>query len=124
MTWAPDELTRLDRAQELRIAGRRDDGTTRNLVIIWAVVVDGQLYVRSVRGTEGAWYKGVQQQHEGSIHSGGVAASVRFEDVSADDPVQERIDAAYAAKYRSSPSAVASICSTAARATTMQVVRA
>jgi hypothetical protein len=123
MSWTPDELGRLGRAQELRIAGRRKDGTLRSLVIIWAVVVDGDVYVRSVRGADGAWYRGVQQRHEGRIESGGVAADVRFIDVPADGPVHERIDAAYAAKYRSSPSAVASIVTAAARATTMRVTR-
>ncbi|MGN6741966.1 MAG: DUF2255 family protein [Amnibacterium sp.] len=122
MTWTPDQLSRLDRAQELRIAGRRDDGSLRPLVIIWAVVVDDDLYLRSVRGADGAWYKGVQQHHEGRIESGGVAADVRFADVPGGDPVQDRIDAAYAAKYRSYRSAVESITAKAAVATTLRVI--
>jgi hypothetical protein len=123
MTWTPDELSRLDRAQELRIGGRRDDGSLRKLVIIWAVVIDDDLYVRSVRGAEGAWYRGVQQRHEGRIESGGVMADVRFIDLSADDPIQARVDAAYAAKYSPYRTAVESITTSEARATTMRVDR-
>ncbi|WP_375387086.1 DUF2255 family protein, partial [uncultured Amnibacterium sp.] len=70
MTWTADELDRLARAQELRIAGRGADDALRRLVIIWAVVVDGEVYVRSVRGADGAWYRGVQHRHEGRIESG------------------------------------------------------
>jgi hypothetical protein len=123
MTWTPDELARLDRAQELRIAGRRDDGALRNLVIIWAVVVDGELYLRSVRGADGARYKGVQQHHEGRIESGGVVADVRFVAVPANDAVQDRIDAAYVSKYRAYRSAVESITAKPAAATTLRVIR-
>lgn len=122
MGWTSDELTRLGRAEELRIAGRRDDGSLRKLVIIWAVVVDEDLYLRSVRGPEGAWYRGVQQRYEGRVESGGVAQDVRFEDVPADDAVQERIDAAYAAKYPRHPSAVDSIVTPEARGTTLRVL--
>lgn len=67
MTWTADELNRLDRAQELKVAGRRNNGTLRRGVTIWAVVVDGNLYLRSVRGADGAWYQGVQRHHEGRI---------------------------------------------------------
>jgi hypothetical protein len=121
MSWTTDELTALATADELRIAGRREDGTLRRLVIIWAVVVDDVLYVRSVRGPQGAWYRGVQQRREGRIESGGVARDVVFADVPADDDVQQRIDAAYRAKYPGSPSAVDSIISDVARGTTLRI---
>lgn len=123
MTWTTDDLTRLDRAQELRIAGTREDGTRPEPVIIWAVVVDGDLYLRSVRGASGGWYRTVQQRHEGHIDSGGVDADVRFVDVPEDDPVHEAIDRGYATKYRSYASAVAAITTDAARATTMRAIR-
>lgn len=124
MVWTPDELERLGRESELRIAGRRVDGTLRRLVIIWAVVADGDVYVRSVRGDGGGWFRGVEQRHEGRIESGGVDRDVRFTDVPADDPVQEAIDAAYAAKYPGSRSSVASITAPKARATTLRVLPA
>lgn len=121
MTWTADQLHRLARAQELRVAGRRTDGSLRPLVIVWAVVVDGAVLLRSVRGAEGGWYRGVVQLHEGRIESGGVNADVRFTDVPADDPLQDAIDAAYAAKYRAYPGSVESITAAGARATTLRV---
>jgi hypothetical protein len=124
MSWTTDELNRLATADELQIAGRRADGTLRRLVIIWAVVVDDVLYARSVRGPQGAWYRGVEQRHEGRIESGGVERDVVFADVPADDAVQDRIDAAYRAKYPGSPSAVDSIISGIARGTTLRIAPA
>ena len=124
MAWTSDELDRLGREPELRIAGRREDGGLRSLVIIWAVVVDDQVYVRSVRGVDGGWYRGVRDRHEGRIESGGVAADVRFTDIPADDPVQDRIDEAYRAKYPSSGSSVTAINAPAARAAALRVDRA
>jgi len=57
-TWTEEDLASLDRAHQIRVAGRRNDGSLRKLVTIWHVVVDGALYARSVKGTEGQWYKG------------------------------------------------------------------
>ena len=58
MTWTQDELERIGRASELRIAGRRKDGTLRRLVIIWAVRVGDAIYARSVHGPDGGWFRG------------------------------------------------------------------
>ena len=51
------EAFELDRASQVRVAGRRADGSSRTLVIVWHVVVDGELYLRSVKGPQGEWYK-------------------------------------------------------------------
>ena len=51
--WTAAELQALDRIGEVRVAGRRQDGSLRTLTIVWHVVVDENLYVRSVRGVEG-----------------------------------------------------------------------
>jgi hypothetical protein len=120
--WTTDELERLGRARELRIAGRRADGSLRDLVIIWAVRDGDDVYVRSVRGATGAWYRGVLVRHEGRIDSGGVEKDVVFEDVGADDPANDRIDSAYADKYGAGSSSVRAITSPAARETTLRVL--
>ena len=65
--WTGQELSSLEGAHKVRVAGRRKDGTFRTPVIVWHVVVGGVLYVRSVRGTEGQWYKGVVRHFEGVI---------------------------------------------------------
>ncbi|MET0162201.1 MAG: DUF2255 family protein [Microbacteriaceae bacterium] len=116
-TWTEQQLTELDAVGEIRVAGRRDDGTLRPLVIIWHVVVDGVLYARSVRGGEGRWFRGVEQHWEGAITWRGGDAAVRFARDADHDPA---IDAAYRAKYGTG-SAVRAITSAVATATTLRI---
>lgn len=95
-TWTTEELARLDRIGEVRVAGRRDDGSPRTLVIVWHVVVDGQLYLRSVRGPEGGWYRGVTRYSEGFLSFDGQNRAVTYRRDSSRDA---EVDAAYVAKY-------------------------
>ena len=53
----PETLDALDRAEEVHIGTRRDASSTGHETIIWAVVVDGGAFVRSVRGGKGRWYR-------------------------------------------------------------------
>lgn len=119
--WSDDELERLARARELRIAGRRADGSLRTPVIIWAVRVDDDLYLRSVWGPAGGWFTGVLERHEGRIDSGGVERDVVAEEVEAGNPVNDRIDTAYADKYGAGSGSVRAITSALARGTTLRV---
>jgi hypothetical protein len=75
-TWTPQELSSVGRAHEIRVAGRRKDGSLRSHVPVWHVVVDGALYARSVKGTEGQWYKGVTRHFEGAVNWGRPATSL------------------------------------------------
>jgi hypothetical protein len=45
--WTPDELARIQAAQELEIAPVRRDGTLRRPVPIWVVRAGDDLYVRA-----------------------------------------------------------------------------
>lgn len=119
--WTSDELDRIGEARELRVAGRRADGRLRKPVVIWGVRVDGNFYIRSVKGTEAGWFRGTRPLHEGSISSGGVEKDVTFEDVDPADPVNERIDAVYRQKYGAGSSSVAAITADAARQATLKV---
>ncbi|MFF2452865.1 DUF2255 family protein [Isoptericola sp. NPDC058082] len=115
--WNPADLAAIDGDGELRVAAHRPDGTLRTPRIVWHVVVDGALYLRSVRGTEGAWYRGVQRTGTGEIDAGGVRAEVTF---TRDDAHDDAIDRAYHAKYGDG-SAVRSVTSPTARSTTLRV---
>jgi len=98
-TWTSEELSKIGAAEELQIAGRRPDGTLRNLTTIWVVRVGDNLYVRSVYGRTSAWFRGVLARHEGHIRAGGVDKDVVF--IEENDPdINVQIDAAYRAKYR------------------------
>ena len=116
--WTSDELATLGRADELRIAGRREDGSLRKLVIIWMVTLDDELYVRSVRGPDAAWFRGTQLQGIGRIVSGRLEKDVTFTRVT---DLDDALDDVYRAKYGSYPSAVESITSPVARSTTLRV---
>ncbi|TXN28345.1 DUF2255 family protein [Lacisediminihabitans profunda] len=115
--WTADELSRIGKAGELRIAGRRADGTLRTLVIIWQVRVGDDIYVRSVNGPGAAWYRGTQELGEGHIESGGISKDVTF---TSDDSKDAEIDAAYRAKYGNG-SPVRAITSATATSTTLRV---
>jgi hypothetical protein len=52
----PPTLARIDAAHEVEIESTRPDGTTRRTVI-WAVVDDGDVLVRSWKGDRGYWYQ-------------------------------------------------------------------
>jgi hypothetical protein len=94
--WTPTDLAAIDADAELRVAADRPDGTLTTPRIVWHVVVDGGLYIRSVRGTEGTWYRGVERTGTGEIDAGGVHAEVTFTHNDAHD---DAIDRAYHAKY-------------------------
>ena len=120
-TWTTEELNKIGKAEELQVASVRDDGTLGKPVIIWVVRLGDDLYVRSVNGRSGSWFRGMQARHEGHLRAGGVDKDVTF--VEDDDPtLNEQIDAAYRAKYRHYPSAVDHITSPAARAATVKLV--
>ncbi|MFE0521368.1 DUF2255 family protein [Streptomyces sp. NPDC058954] len=96
--WTNDELTRIEHAEELRMAPSRSDGTPRTPAPIWVVRDGDDLYVRSFRGSAGAWYRAARASHEGRIRSGGVDKAVTLAEVT-DPGVNDRIDTAYRTKY-------------------------
>ena len=119
--WTSEELTKIEAADELEIASIRLDGTLRNLVTIWVVRLGDDLYIRSVNGRTGAWFRGTQVRHEGRIGAGGVEKDVTF--VDADDGINDQIDDAYRSKYRRyAPSIVGSVLTPGARSATIKLV--
>src|SRR6266513_5664353 len=120
-TWTSDELNKIGTAEELEIASRRRDGTLRNPGTIWLVRHGDDLYVRSVNGRTGAWFRGTQVHHEGHIQTGGIDKDVTF--VDADPDINDQIDAAYRTKYRRYvPSIISSIVTPKARSATIKLV--
>ena len=119
--WTSEELTKIEAADELEIASIRLDGTLRNLVTIWVVRLGDDLYIRSVNGRTGAWFRGTQVRHEGRIGAGGVEKDVTF--VDADDGINDQIDDAYRSKYRRyAPGIVGSVLTPEARTATIKLV--
>ena len=69
--WEPATLATIDADGEMTVAAHRPDGSLRTPRIVWHVVVDGELFIRSVRGEDGAWYRGVRRTGTGEIVAGG-----------------------------------------------------
>jgi hypothetical protein len=119
--WTIDELKRIGGAEEVQITSRRPDGRLRKPVTVWVVPVGDSLYLRSVTGPTGAWFRGAQERHEGRIRGGGVEKDVTF--VDADQKVENDVDAAYRTKYRRyAGSILNSVLTPQARSATIKLV--
>jgi hypothetical protein len=102
MAWPKDELSKIAEADDLHIAPFREDGTTyRTPTWIWSVAVDDDLYVRAYSGQSSRWHQAAMKQKAGRIVAAGMTKEVSFEPV--DVAINDRIDDAYRAKYRTSP---------------------
>jgi len=102
MKWSEDEVRKIIEADNLRISPFREDGATPGTPTwIWAVAVDGDLYVRGYNGQGSRWYQAARRQKAGQIAAAGATRDVLFEPV--EGPIIDRVDDAYKAKYRGSP---------------------
>jgi hypothetical protein len=119
-SWTSDELDRIGAADELHIAPLGADGKPLRPVPIWVVRVGDDLFVRSWRGDDGAWYRAAKAQREGRISAGGVDKEVTFVDAPAE--IAGAVDDAYREKYARYPSHVPPMVSDQARATTLELV--
>jgi len=119
--WSGDELSKLGDGEEVQIASVRRDGKLGRPVTTWVIRQGDDLYVRSVRGRSGHWFRGVQERHEGRIRAGRVQKDVTF--VDGDDAIGDQIDAVYRNKYRRYTGPILnSVLTPAARAATLKIV--
>jgi len=96
-----EALHHLADVEEIRIGFRRLDGSTRS-VPIWVVRVGDDLYVRSVRGPDGGWYRRLRANPDGEVWDGEHRHRVRAEAVT-DWGTLDEVTRAYATKYGTSP---------------------
>ena len=101
-TWPKNELRKIGETDDLHISPFREDGKTYGTPTwIWSVVVADALYVRAYNGQDSRWYQAALRQKAGRIAAAGITKEVSFEpDTGA---INDRIDDAYRAKYKSSP---------------------
>ncbi len=119
--WTADELARIVRADELRIASRRPDGSFRPFTTIWVVRLGDDLYVCSARGHSNPWFRRALASGQGRIRAGGVERDVAFE--APGSAVDADLHAAYHAKYdRYGPSIVGTVVSPEAARSTLKLV--
>lgn len=121
-TWSEDDLERIDRHDKIRIASLRFDGTLSRSQIVWAVSLNGRLYVRSVNGPGVAWYLDARQRHEGQLTARGIARDVAMLDLDHTSSLEDLIDDAYRTKYARHRGPLAFHTAEQARATTLELL--
>ena len=99
----PETLRLLNEIKEVWIETRRDEDAPEHRTIIWVVTVNGDVFVRSVRGEKGRWYWEVSANPSAALHAGDNRIPVRAVPVT-DDPTVGAVSEAYRSKYgRTSP---------------------
>lgn len=121
--WTDQELSEIDAHDEMQISSLRPDGALSSDRTIWAVREGARVYVRSVNGSDAAWFRNTRARLAGQISVGALTRDVTFTDIPATNPVEDRLDDAFRTKYRShDKSIVDRMTSPQARAATLELV--
>ena len=99
----PDVLELLDQAEEVHIETRSPRDGTLHRTIIWVVVEGDEVFVRSVRGPRGRWYRELLAEPAAALIVRGRRLPVRAVE-GADEGSVERTSAALRDKYGDGPS--------------------
>ncbi len=96
--WSTDDLRAIAENDDLFVSPLREDGTTFGTPTqTWALIVDGDVYVRAANGPQSRWYQAAMSQKAGRVRVADKTYDVAFEP--AGDQASDAIDAAYEAKY-------------------------
>jgi len=107
MGFSTDELDLLDRTEEIEIETTADDGVVHR-TIVWAVVADGEVFVRSYRGPKARWYREALEHPVVAIGVDGRRLPAQATHAT-DAPSIERTSAALLRKYANDPAAKAMV---------------
>ena len=77
-TCTPQELDRIEDADEMGIASRRADGSLRSFITIWFVRGGDGLYVRSAHGPRNGWFRRALASGHGRVRVGNWEHDVAF----------------------------------------------
>jgi hypothetical protein len=103
-SFGEETLRLLDETKEVRIETRRDDDAPEHRTIIWVVVVEAEVFVRSVRGDKGRWYREISANPEGALRVEEDRIPVKAAPATEEATVNA-VSAAFRSKYQqSSPS--------------------
>ena|SRR5215469_13418928 len=87
--------------RDVREAAIRTEKHPKSAVVIWVVVVDNEVFVRSWRGTKGRWYKDLAARGAATLEFAGRQLAVRA--IPASDPGSAaRASREYLRKYQPS----------------------
>lgn len=102
MTFPAPDLAALAAAEEIDIETRADGGTVHR-TIVWVMVRDDVVYLRSYHGTSGRWYREALANPDVALHVDGRRLAARAEP--APDPASvEACSAGLRQKYAGSNS--------------------
>jgi hypothetical protein len=92
----------LETVEEVDIETTRGGDAPVHRTTIWVVVEDGEVYIRSLRGEEGRWFRELIAEPDAVLHVEGEAVPLRA--IRAPDPESvQRATAGFRAKYSDSP---------------------
>ncbi|MFJ4834419.1 DUF2255 family protein [Streptomyces sp. NPDC088747] len=117
--WNDKELDGIGTAEDLDLASEPADGSLREPVTMWVVRAGDHLYVRSVKCTDGPWYRGTRSRQQGRVEAGGVREDVTFHEAGPGEYAD--VDAAYRTKYGHYTSIVEHVLTERARAATLRL---
>jgi len=102
-------LELLDRVREVKVETRSLDGTKTHRTIIWIVTAADEVFIRSVRGTAGRWYREARERPDIVLLVEGASIPVSVV-LAADQDSIQKVSDAFTAKYgRRSPGSTASM---------------
>jgi hypothetical protein len=94
----PETLRLLDETHEVHIETRRDEASPTHRTKVWVVVVDGDAFVRSVRGLKGRWYREISTNTDGTLQVEDRRIPVRAAPAT-DGPTTQAVSDAFRSKY-------------------------
>ena len=107
MSFSTEDLDLLDRTQEIEIETQAPDKAARRTVI-WVVVDDDEVFVRTYRGAGSRWFRDVEANPAVAVHVRGKRLPATA--IPATDPdAIERTSAGFLRKYAGDPAAKAMI---------------
>ncbi|MBA3791488.1 MAG: DUF2255 family protein [Rubrobacter sp.] len=117
-----ETLQLLDEIEEIHVETRREQDAPEHRTIIWVMVVDGEVFVRSVRGPRGRWYQEISANPEGALHAGNHRIPVRAAHAT-DDSTVEAVSEAIRGKYEEAwPGPTAGMLRTETLPTTLKLL--
>jgi hypothetical protein len=94
-----DTVDELRRVQEVTV---RTEKHPKTAVVIWVAVADDEVFVRSVHGTKGRWYRDLAAGGPATLEFAGRRLAVQA--IPASDPTAvDRVSREYLRKYQPSP---------------------
>jgi len=79
--WTPEELTEINRTEEVEVTPADANGGPLQSVVMWAVTNGNEVFVRSVRGRKARWWRRATASARGTFTAGSVTREVAFEPV-------------------------------------------